>query len=379
MFLTVVFGVTAAIHYYLWHRLVSAPHWPSPWALVGTWVLIGLAVSIPLAFIASRVLPRVAAGPIAWTAYLWMGSMFLLLCLLLPAEAVRAFGGVFDSGDGLGSPGRRLFLERSIALVVGGLGLGLSAVAVRNALGPVKIQRVQVPLRDLPSELVGFTIAQLTDIHVGPTIGRAFVEEIVRRTNELEPDVVAITGDLVDGSVAELGEAVRPLGELRARHGVFFVTGNHEYYSGADEWIAFLEELGIKVLRNERVTIEHRGAAIDIAGVDDWEARQFGGGHGRDLRKALEGRPPGRKVILLAHQPKQVDEAAELGVDLQLSGHTHGGQIVPFNLLVRLQQPYVVGLHRHGPTQLYISPGTGYWGPPMRLGAPAEITRIELC
>src|SRR5690606_38881361 len=233
-------------------------------------------------------------------------------------------------------------------------------------------------LRGLPSELAGLTIAQLTDIHVGPTIGRAFIEDLVRRTNALEPDVIAITGDLVDGSVAELGEAVRPLGELRARHGVFFVTGNHEYYSGADEWIAFLESIGIRVLRNERVTIEHEGAAIDIAGVDDWEAKQFGNGHGRDLRKALEGRAPERKVVLLAHQPKQIDEAAELGVDLQLSGHTHGGQIVPFNFLVRLQQPYVAGLHDHGPTKLYVSPGTGYWGPPMRLGVAAEITRIEL-
>jgi len=376
VFLAVVLGVTAAIHYYLWHRLVKAPLWPSPWLTVGTWAIVALAATIPIAFLSSRFLPRDAASPIAWTAFVWMGAMFLLVVLLVPAELVRAAAPFFPSGEELGAPDRRAFLARSIALVVGAAGFGLSTLAVRNALAPVKVQHVRVPLRALPSALAGFTIVQLTDIHVGPTIGRAFIEDLVQRTNALEPDVIAITGDLVDGSVAELGDAVRPLGELRARHGVFFVTGNHEYYSGADEWIAFLRALDIQVLRNERVSIEHEGAILDLAGVDDWESGQHG--HGRDLRKALEGRDTDRLVVLLAHQPKQIEEAAALGVDLQLSGHTHGGQIVPFNYLVKLQQPYVAGLHDHGPTKLYVSSGTGYWGPPMRLGVAAEITRIEL-
>ncbi len=376
VFLVVVLGITALIHFYLWHRLVRDPVWPSPWASVGTWAIATLAASIPLAFVSSRVLPRFAATPLSWIAFVWMGAMFLFVVLLVPAELVRAGAGWIPGGD-VASPDRRLFLSRSIAVVVGAAGTSLGALSMVNALAPVKVRRLRVALRELPGALAGFRVVQLTDIHVGPTIGRGFVEELVRRTNALEPDVVAITGDLVDGSVAELGDAVAPLAELRARHGVFFVTGNHEYYSGADEWIAHLESLGVRVLRNERVTIVHEGAAIDVAGVDDWEAGSFEG-HGRDLRSALRGKEGDRKVILLAHQPKQIDEAAELGVDLQLSGHTHGGQIVPFNYLVRLQQPYVAGLHEHRGAKLYVSPGTGYWGPPMRLGVAAEITHIEL-
>lgn len=379
VFLAVVLSVTAAIHYYLWQRLVKDPLWPSPWLSIGTWAVVALASSIPLAFVTGRVVSRDTASPLAWVAYVWMGAMFLLVVLLVPSELVRALASSFTGGaDVVSSPEGRQFLSRGIALVVGSAGAGLSALSVVNALAPVKIARVEARLRDLPSALVGLTIVQLTDIHVGPTIGKSFIEELVRKTNALSPDVVAITGDLVDGSVAELGPLVAPLAELRARHGVYFVTGNHEYYSGADEWIAYLGTLGVRVLRNERVTIEHDGAELDIAGVDDWEAGSFGDGHGRDLAKALSGKPEDRKVVLLAHQPKQIDEAARHGVDLQLSGHTHGGQIVPFNYLVRLQQPYVAGLHQHGPTTLYVSSGTGYWGPPMRLGVASEITRVEL-
>ncbi len=376
-FLLVVLGVTALIHFYLWQRLVRDPLWPSPWMSVGTWAIAALAVSIPAAFVSSAALPRAASTPLAWIAFVWMGAMFLFVVLLVPSELVRAGAGFLSAADEAVSHERRQLLSRSIAVVVGAAGLSLSGYSVFNALAPVKVVRRRVTLSELPEALRGFRVVQLTDIHVGPTIGRAFIQELVDKTNALEPDVVAITGDLVDGSVAQLADAVAPLAELRARHGVFFVTGNHEYYSGADAWIEHLGTLGVRVLRNERVTIEHEGEAIDVAGVDDWEARSFPG-HGRDLREALRDKPRDRKVILLAHQPKQIEEAAELGVDLQLSGHTHGGQIVPFNYLVRLQQPYVAGLHTHGPTKLYVSPGTGYWGPPMRLGVAAEITAIEL-
>ena len=237
------------------------------------------------------------------------------------------------------------------------------------------IQSVRVALSRLPKKLEGFVVAQITDVHVGPTIGRGFIEEIVRKTNELSPDVVVITGDLVDGSVAELREHVAPLAGLKAPHGVFFVTGNHEYYSGADAWIAHLGTLGVRVLRNEHVQI---GGAdgFDLAGIDD--ASASGNGHGPDLRKALVGRDESRACVLLAHQPKGIALADVLGVDLQLSGHTHGGQMIPWNFLVRLQQPFVAGLHKLARAQIYVSCGTGYWGPPMRVGAPAEITEIEL-
>jgi predicted MPP superfamily phosphohydrolase len=237
------------------------------------------------------------------------------------------------------------------------------------------VKQVRVPLGKLPKELSGYTIVQLTDIHVGPTIGRAFIEQIVRTTNALQPDLVAITGDLVDGSVAALGALVEPLRELRAKDGVFFVTGNHEYYSGVDAWLAHLGTLGIRVLRNERVALRD---GLDLAGVDDTSAGGFGRGHGQDVARAMEGRDTSRALVLMAHQPKAVREASKHGVDLQLSGHTHGGQIWPWGYAVRLDQPHVAGLHDHDGTAIYVSRGTGYWGPPLRVGAPAEITRIEL-
>jgi hypothetical protein len=232
-----------------------------------------------------------------------------------------------------------------------------------------------VPLEKLPKGASGYSIVQITDVHVGPTIGRSFVEGVVRETNLLEPDMIVITGDLVDGSVAELRELVEPLRDLRAKDGVYFVTGNHEYYSGADAWIAHLATLGIRVLRNERVDV--RGV-FDLAGVDDASSARMLPHHGQDVAKALEGRDTSRAVVLLAHQPKAVSDARRGDVDLQLSGHVHGGQMVPFNWLARLDQPFIAGLHRLGTTWVYVSTGTGYWGPPMRVGPGAEITRIEL-
>jgi predicted MPP superfamily phosphohydrolase len=377
VFLAIIVGLDAAIHYYLWLRLVRDPGWSAPWTTIGSVVMAVLAASIPAAFFTSRSVPPAVAAPIAWFAFVWMGVMFFLLVILLPAELVRL--GAWWTGRGLdevAQPERRRLVARTIAIGAAAVSGALGGFSMWYALRPVDVLNVRVPLRSLPAALRGFSIAQLTDVHVGPTIGRELIEQLVEKTNRLAPDMIAITGDLVDGSVAELRHAVAPLANLRARHGVFFVTGNHEYYSGAEEWVLHLRSLGIRVLQNERVTIEHDGAQIDIAGVNDWTAGQFA--EAPDLARALRDRPDDRKVVLLAHQPKQIDEASAKGVDLQISGHTHGGQIMPFNFLVRLQQPYVAGLHDHAGCKLYVSSGTGFWGPPMRLGVPAEITRLEL-
>jgi predicted MPP superfamily phosphohydrolase len=283
------------------------------------------------------------------------------------------------AGDAPVDASRRTATARLTAATVMSLSGGLAAVGLRAARGPIAVRRVDVSLARLPTVHDGFRLVQLSDIHVGSTIGRAFVEDVVRRANELGPDLVAITGDLVDGSVADLAEAVAPLAGLRARHGVYFVTGNHEYYSGAEAWIAELPRLGIRVLRNERVSIGAGAEAFDLAGIDDHSAERFGGmPHDAAIARALGDRDPTREVVLLAHQPRSFAEAARLGVGLQLSGHTHGGQIWPFGVIVQLSQPFLAGLHRQGASQIYVSRGTGYWGPPMRLGAPAEITELVL-
>ncbi len=384
MFFVVLTLVVGGIHYYLWSRLVRAPELGPTWQRWGTVATIVLALSLPIGMWLTRNLPKAASSAVSWVVFLWMGVSVLLFFLLLGSELVR--GGVTAVSSLLSGPmdpARRTFLSRGIAGVVGALGLALAGVGTQSALGAVAVEKVRVALRRLPRSLSGFKVAQVSDLHIGPTIGRAWLEQVVASVNATDPDIVVITGDLVDGSVESLKEETAPLAKLRAKHGVFFVTGNHEYFSGADEWIAELTRLGIRVLRNERVSIGEGAESFDLAGVDDWSAARQGGhhkGHGADLPKALAGRDPERELVLLAHQPKQIVQAAEHGVGLQLSGHTHGGQLFPWHFFVKLDQPYLAGLASHGDgaTQIYVSRGAGYWGPPMRVGAPPEISLLEL-
>ncbi|MGB5809134.1 MAG: metallophosphoesterase [Polyangiales bacterium] len=377
IFLSVVFGLSFAIHFYLWARLVRDPALPEPWRQVATVALVILGLSVPSSMLVWRILPRVYAIPIAWLGYLWMGVMFVTLMLLWGGEFVR-WGWVKYAQLTVVDPGRRDFLAQMLAGGTAALALAVSGWGIWSAVRPVEVKRLTVKLKNLPQSLSGFRLVQLTDVHVGPTIGREFIEDVVGKVNELNADAIAITGDLIDGSVREIGEAVRPLGDMRSTHGTFFVTGNHEYYSGADEWLAFLTSIGIQPLRNQCIALGEGDECLQVAGVDDWTAHQFGNGHGSDMRRALASRDASKPVVLLAHQPIHFDQAKEHGVDLQISGHTHGGQIFPFGLLTRLVQPFVSGLHQRGDTQIYVSSGTGYWGPPMRIAAPAEITLIEL-
>jgi uncharacterized protein len=235
-----------------------------------------------------------------------------------------------------------------------------------------RVKRVRVMLPNLPPELDGYTIAQWSDVHVGPAIQRRFVAALVEKTNALRPDAIAITGDLVDGPLDALREHVEPLRDLRARDGVFYVTGNHEYYWRASEWIPHLERQGLTFLKNAHAVVR---PGLVIAGVTDPAGRYT---HTQDPHAALAGAPRDAVKVLLSHRPQTAPIASELGVDLQLSGHTHGGQFFPFNLLIRAFQPIVAGLHQVGNTMLYVSPGTGYWGPPSRLGVQSEITLIVL-
>jgi predicted MPP superfamily phosphohydrolase len=381
VFLLVVVGILAGLHYYVWARLIRDTQLPSPWNLIALGALLLLGLAIPVALFFGRNHPELRRV-LGWPAYIWLGIIFLLFVALLGTDLFRGavrLASWLRTPDAVLDPQRRTWLARVLGGGAAALAGGVGIYALWSALGPVAVRRVRVRLQKLRPDQSGLTIVQLTDMHVGATRGRAFVEDIVRRTNALSPDIVAITGDLVDGTVADLGHAVAALADLRSRHGVFFVTGNHEYFSGAGPWIAELGRIGIRVLRNERVTIGEGPGALELAGVDDYSAERFGGpDHQTAVTRALEGRETERALVLLAHQPRSIFVAAKYDVGLQLSGHTHGGQIWPFTYFVRLQQPFVNGLHRHGDAQIYVSRGTGYWGPPMRLGAPAEITHVTL-
>jgi predicted MPP superfamily phosphohydrolase len=379
VFLAIVFTINLALHGYLWWRLVRSPGWPAPWTRVGTVATFSLAVALSASLVLMRIAPRTVTVPLAWIGFVWLGLLFYFFVLLLAAEPLRPLLRTWAAPGFAGVAGLTAtrWVARCVALgvLVGGCMIG--AVAIFSARLPASVRTVPVSLSRWPVELSGYTVVQLSDIHVGGTVGRGFVERIARRVNSLDPDMIVITGDLVDGSVEELAPLVAPLASLRARDGVWFATGNHDTYSGADAWIDHLRSLGIRVLRNERVAIRgDRG--FDLAGTDDYAAHGSGHSRGQDIPRAMAGRDPDRPVILLAHQPRSFPEAVAHRVDLQLSGHTHGGQIYPFHYLTRSVQPYLAGLHRRGASTIYVSRGTGYWGPPMRLGAPAEITKIVL-
>ncbi len=362
IFAVTALSVLASAHYYLWARLVRDCAWPPRGRRLGGVLLGMLFVLLPLSFVLLRQ-GYTFARPLAWVAFVWMGLAFVMVILLAATDAVRLLVRVGE--------------RRTIAIGVAAIAIIAGAYGMHAALRVPEVKTLHVELLRLPQELTGMKVVQLTDLHVGNLVGRAWLARIVERTNELEPDLIVITGDLVDGPVAALRDAVAPIARLRSRYGVFFVT-NHEYYSGVDEWIDELGRLGVRVLRNERVTIGTVTASFDLAGIDDANAARMGDGHGADLPQALRGYDPERELLLLAHQPKAITEASTQKVGLLLSGHTHGGQIWPFGALVRLTQPAIAGLSRHGETQLYVSRGTGFWGPPMRLGSPAEITLIEL-
>jgi uncharacterized protein len=419
LFLVVVLLVVAGIHWYLWKRLVKDVATTRRGRRIGTLVVVLLGVLIPVTLIGSRVLPLHAQPVLAWPGFLWLALMFYLLVTLalleLPRLALRGWArraapqpvdnpvdssmlpvdsaarpvqSAVDDADveaarsasepppaaveGGFDPSRRLLLGRSLAATAGVLSVAAVGIGTWQAKSAPVLKRVPIHLAKLPASMAGFKIALVSDIHLGPLLGKSHTERIVRIINSVDADLVAIVGDLVDGSVAELGPAAEPLQDLKARHGSFFVTGNHEYFSGYQEWIDEVNSLGVRVLRNERVDIQ----GLDLAGVNDVTGEDVG--DGPDFAKALNGRDASRPVVMLAHQPVQAHDAAKHGVDLQLSGHTHGGQMVPFNLLVGLEAPVVAGLGTVDGTQVYVTRGAGFWGPPVRFGAPPDISIVEL-
>jgi hypothetical protein len=365
----------ALLHGYIGWRLTPAlPGAAAGWALAA--VLIASVVLMPLGFLARGLRSRPLADALAWSGLLLMGLFSSLFVLTVVRDAVLAlaFGAdaLLPAALGLDA------IARWTALAVPALALAITALGYLNARRTAAVVQVEVPIQGLPAALHGFTVAQISDIHVGPTIKGAYLSAIVQAVNRLGADMVAITGDLVDGSVQELAHHVAPLAALRSRHGTYFVTGNHEYYSGAHAWIAELRRLGVSVLMNEHVVLTHGAGSLVLAGVTDWSAHHFDEAHRSDAQAAADGAPADAGLrVLLAHQPRSAPAAAEAGFDVQLSGHTHGGQFWPWNFFVPLQQPFTAGLHKLHDLWVYTSRGTGYWGPPKRLGAPSEITHLR--
>jgi predicted MPP superfamily phosphohydrolase len=350
-----------------------------------------LAVLLPLAVTLGRTLPQGVAAPLDWIAYSWLGVAFYLFLTLVVLEPVRWVLRRWTRrpvADGPGAavveetvldPSRRLFLGRSLAATAGVVALTTAGAGAYVANSPPRVRRVPITLSRLDPALDGLRIVTFSDAHLSATYGGRRFERVVELVNAQRPDVVAIVGDLVDGVVAQLRGEVAPLADLVSEQGVYFVTGNHEYFVDTRAWLAHLPTLGIDVLHNERVAITRGTASFDLAGVDDRTAASSGiRGQGADLDAALDGRDDSRPVVLLAHQPVQVEQAAAAGVDLQLSGHTHGGQMWPFHYVVRAVQPSLAGLSTVDGTQLYVTRGAGFWGPPMRVGATPEVTVIEL-
>ncbi|MFI5937880.1 metallophosphoesterase [Actinoplanes sp. NPDC051494] len=396
--------VFSALHWYLWRRLISQTTAPGTRArragsalfitgplLAGSAVIGGFT---PMPMAVERVL--------AWPGYLWLAVFLYLLLGVLAGELVRPLlnrwvtrrrGGtvVMTTPDSPASPGqagpetsartagrsadllsRRLFVSRTIGGVAAAAAVGTVGYGTRGVLDGPTVKRIVVPLAKLSRTHDGFRIAVVSDIHLGPLLGRRFAQRVTDTINATRPDLIVVVGDVVDGDVDDLRGAVEPLAQLRAPHGTYFVTGNHEYISGADQWIEKVRQMGWLPLENARAELP----AFTLAGVNDFEGDATG--QGPDFAKALGDRDPARATVLLAHQPVAVHEAVRHGVDLQLSGHTHGGQLWPLTYAAEAANPTVAGLERYGDTQLYVSRGAGAWGPPTRVGAPSDVTIVEL-
>lgn len=378
-----IYLFSALLHLYVGWRLLPALGPVAQGLLL--LVLVASTVLVPLGLLARRHVRGPAADRLALVGLLFMGLFSSLFVLTVLRDVLLLLAVVVFAWRPAALPVAAL--RDGSALAVPLLALAATALGFWNARRTAAVKHVDVPIANLPAALHGFTVAQITDVHVGPTIKRGYLQAIVTRVNALEADMVAITGDLVDGRVPELAAHVAPLAQLQSRHGSYFVTGNHEYYSGAQAWVTELRRLGLRVLMNEHVVLHHpHGSAhapgstpVVVGGVADWSAHHFDPTHKSDPHAAIKGAPPHAAVrLLLAHQPRSAPAAAEAGFDVQLSGHTHGGQFWPWNLFVRLQQPYTAGLHRLRGLWVYTSRGTGYWGPPKRFGAPSEITLLRL-
>jgi predicted MPP superfamily phosphohydrolase len=399
-----VLAAFVALHWWAWRRLVrDTTSGPGAARRTGTVVLVAGPVLMFGALLAEQAhAPFWLQRTLGWPGFLWMALCLYLLLALTVGEAVRPLirrllarrapegnreaaptepeapsapepsPSEPSSSSPEPSPSRRLFVSRVVGGAVATAAVGTVGLGTYGVLNGPRVKRITIPLAKLPRAAHGFRIAVVSDIHLGPVLGRGFAQRVVDTVNATQPDLIAVVGDLVDGSVKDLGPAAAPLAGLTARHGAWFVTGNHEYFSGAAQWVEKVRDLGLHPLENARTELPF----FDLAGVNDLQGESEG--HGPDFARALGDRDTSRAVVLMAHQPAQIHDAVRHGVDLQLSGHTHGGQLFPGNFVAEAANPTVAGLDTYGDTRLYVTRGAGAWGPPTRVGAPSDITVVEL-
>ena len=389
VFFFIVISILILSHIYIGLRIIAPMEIRAAWKTV-LWSILMLLM--PLAPVYA-VLRRHGLGSpwsdiLPWTAYIGLGFFGFVVVFLIIRDmlflTVWVYGAVkrrtdpASESDRPVAPERRSFLIHSTNLGILGLSGAISLRGFSNTRHLAGVKDVTVPIHNLPKDLHGFRIVQMSDIHISPTIEKDYVKMLVRQVKNLNPDIVVFTGDLADGPVSMFREEVASFKDLCAAYNSYFVTGNHEYYAGVEGWIQEVERLGFRVLLNEHRVIKHGSGRILLAGVTDFNAGRFIRGHKSDPAKAMAGAGESDVKILLAHQPRSIFAASKAGFDLQISGHTHGGQFFPWQFLVRLQQPFLAGLYEYEKTHIYVSRGTGYWGPPFRLGAPSEITVIRL-
>jgi len=378
LFVSIMILILSTGCYYLGRRII----WLSPfleskkiYVYVTLILFVGLQILGPMLY---RISPIHTGQPfiLQWLTYVSMGFLASLFFYFLSAELLsfilQKIFSYFNSTADFQVTERRLFLGTGL------LSLFSAAVGTRTALAGPVVESVDISLPTLPKEFDGLKICQISDLHVGPTIDRNYAQKVVDLTLAQNPDLIVLTGDIIDGYPEVLRSQLEPLKNLRAPHGVFYCTGNHEYYWGIDIWLKEFQALGFTILNNEHHLLNKGASQICIGGITDLKGHQFSPAHQSDAKKAFEGVSAETVKILLAHQPASYTQALECGVHLQLSGHTHGGQFFPWSLLVAAAQRFYKGLYFHETMWIYTNRGTGYWGPPQRFTVPSEITVLRL-
>ncbi|MDH5637232.1 MAG: metallophosphoesterase [Nitrospinota bacterium] len=390
MFYIVALGVWMVIHIYVGHRIITPMGLDLLPKLAAWFLVLASYVMVPLVFSMRLGSPKPFwYVPLFWFTFIMFGYVTTIFPLLMTKDVVMwswtkmgTYSSLNSQQGSVGAPDekhRQRQVTHQMNMGVMAITLALVLMGMYQAGIAPQVKVVETPVEGLAEGLDGLKIALISDIHISPTVHGDTVADIVRRVNELEPDIVAHTGDLADATVEEMGKDAEPLSGLKAKLGVFFVTGNHEYYWDLKGWLKVVENTGAVALNNEHRLVEHNGARLLVAGITDYSAGGSAPGHKSDPAKALTGAPKRDFTLMLAHQPRSVVAVAATGqVDLQLSGHTHGGQYFPWSIIVRFVHPVAPGLSKYEGMWVYLSRGSVYWGPPLRLGSPKEITLIVL-